>query len=126
MARSGLSLAQAADKAATGGEDADVSSMQLRPRLRGGSSARHLGSSSAAAAGCASALELPPIEGSTAGVKAANALRMADAAMADARQKVGALARFAAPRMPTAGSSIMLHTTLAGPAAHARKHASAA
>lgn len=36
----------------------------------------------------AEAPELPPIEGSTARQKATTALRMADAAMADAREKV--------------------------------------
>ena len=50
IARSGLSLAQAAGKAPAGGEDADVSSMQLRPRLRGGATARHQESTSAARA----------------------------------------------------------------------------
>lgn len=115
MARSGLSLAQAAGKAPAGGEDADVSSMQLRPRLRGGCSAgaAFLGRLSWARTGTrvlqsimllthgkdesgvtcsgarAGALELPLIEGSTAGEKAENALRMANVAMADARQKVG-------------------------------------
>lgn len=57
MARSGASLAEAAAKAHAGVcEEADATSMQLRPRLRGGASTRHRVADSAVAGGCAGVL----------------------------------------------------------------------